>query len=61
MESYEIIWNAALPEIQVKVATVNYTTFIEPLKPIDIVGSKLVLFTPSEINERMITNTNMID
>ncbi len=50
MESYEIIWNSALPQIQVKVATIHYSTFIEPLKPIDLIGSKLVLFTTSDIH-----------
>ena len=48
MESYEIIWQSALPALQLKVATVNYS-FIEPLKPIDLVGNKLVLFTNSYV------------
>lgn len=60
MESYEIIWNSALPEIQLSVATIHYSTFIEPLKPIDLVGSKLVLFTTSDIHAGMV-RTTLID
>ncbi|MBO5713407.1 MAG: chromosomal replication initiator protein DnaA [Clostridia bacterium] len=56
MESYEIIWQTALPQIQLKVAAVNYN-FIEPLKAIDLVGNKLILFT----NNYMLTNrVNML-
>ena len=49
MENYEIIWQRALAQLKVTVSTIAYSTYIEQLKPIDIVGSKLVLSTKSEL------------
>lgn len=62
MESYEIIWEAALPEMQLKISTIHYSTFIKPLKPIDLIGSKLVLFTTSELHASTIKfKTNLLN
>ena len=49
MENYEIIWERALKRLKVSVSTIAYATYIEQLKPIDIVGSKLILSTKSEL------------
>ena len=43
MENYEIVWQRALTQLKVTVSTIAYSTYIEQLKPIDIVGTKLVL------------------
>ena len=44
MESYEIIWESALKKLQIKISMINYS-FVETLKAIDLVGTKLILFT----------------
>lgn len=49
MENYEIIWERALKQLKVSVSTIAYATYIEQLKPIDIVDSKLILSTKSEL------------
>ena len=49
MENYEIIWERALKQLKVSVSTIAYATYIEQLKPIEIVGSKLILSTKSEL------------
>lgn len=49
MENYEIIWERALKQLKVSVSTIAYATYIEQLKPIDILGSKLILSTKSEL------------
>ncbi len=43
MESYEILWKTTLPELEKTVSSISYSTFISPLVPVDIIGSKLVL------------------
>lgn len=49
MGNYEIVWQRALAQLKVTVSTIAYSTYIEQLKPIDIVGTKLVLSTKSEL------------
>lgn len=49
MENYEIVWQRALAQLKVTVSTIAYSTYIEQLKPVDIVGTKLVLSTKSEL------------
>ena len=49
MESYEMFWGKALEELQVTISNSSYSTFITQLKPVDVVGSKLVLVTKSEL------------
>ena len=49
MENYEIVWQRALTQLKVTVSTIAYSTYIEQLKPIDVVGTKLVLSTKSEL------------
>ena len=58
MESYEILWKTALPELEKLVSGIAYTTYISMLKPVDVVNGKLVLITNGKIfadtvNERL--------
>ena len=48
MESYKLYWDIALKELQVSVSPISYNTYIVNLKPIDVVGTKLILATVSE-------------
>lgn len=48
MESYKLYWDMALKELQVSVSPISYNTYIVNLKPIDVVGTKLILATVSE-------------
>lgn len=49
MENYELIWERALKHLKVSVSTIAYSTYIEQLKPLDLIGSKLILSTKSEL------------
>ena len=49
MESYEILWDKALKELQSTVSAISYSTYIEQLKPIDLINKKLILATKTEI------------
>lgn len=49
MENYELIWERALKHLKVSVSTIAYSTYIEQLKTVDLIGSKLILSTKSEL------------
>ncbi len=49
MESYEILWKTTLPELEKTVSSISYSTFIAPLLPVDIIGSKIVLCAQGKI------------
>ena len=49
MESYEILWKTALPEIENTVSAISYDTYISNLVPVDVVGTKLILITDNEL------------
>ena len=49
MENYEILWKTALDELEKTVSHISFTTFIEKLVPIDLIGSTLVLKADSSI------------
>ncbi len=53
MESYEIIWKTTLPELEKTVSHISFDTYITSLKPVDIVGSRLILCT----SEKFFANT----
>ncbi len=58
MESYEILWKTILPELEKTVSSISFDTYISTLKPVDIVGERLILCTPTKIfadtvNEKM--------
>lgn len=56
MESYEILWKSVLKEIENLVSTAFYSTYITQLKPVDVIGNKIVLCTGSELFANTITN-----
>ncbi|MCQ2387510.1 MAG: chromosomal replication initiator protein DnaA [Clostridia bacterium] len=49
MESYEILWKSILKELENTVNSLIYITYIEVLKPIDIIGDRLILTTSSTL------------
>ncbi len=49
MESYEILWKTTLPELEKTISSISYDTYIVNLTPVDIIGSRLILCTESEI------------
>lgn len=49
MESYEILWKTTLPELEKTISSISYDTYIVNLTPVDIIGTRLVLCTESEI------------
>ena len=53
MESYEIIWKNALPNIREVISPINYSFIIEKLVPVDLAGSKLVLMTRSNVYTKL--------
>ena len=48
MESYKLYWEMALKELQISVSPISYNTYIVNLKPIDVIGTKLILRTEAE-------------
>ena len=57
MESYEILWKTALPELENTVSMIAYSNYIMQLFPVDVVGNKLVLCTKASIFAKNITDT----
>ena len=47
MESYEILWKTALPELERTISHISFDTYILNLTPVDIIGNKLILSTKS--------------
>jgi len=60
METFEILWNNALKELENTVSMINYTTYIKRLKPVDIDGTKIILCAESELFASF-TYTRLID
>lgn len=61
MENYEILWKTALPEVENKVSSLSYETFIEPLVPVDLVGTKLVLCINDKIKSEAVQREPLCD
>ncbi|MBR1983932.1 MAG: chromosomal replication initiator protein DnaA [Clostridia bacterium] len=57
MESYDILWKTALPEIEKNVSAVSYSYHICNLFPVDVIGNRLVLCTKAKILASQITDT----
>ena len=49
MENYEILWGKALDELKKTVSAISYSTYILQLKPVDLIGTTLVLTTKTEM------------
>ncbi len=56
MEGYEILWQQALETLQKTVSPISYSTYIANLKPVDLIGGKIVLVTPSELFASEVSN-----
>lgn len=59
MESYEILWKTTLPELENSVSSVSFETYIKQLVPVDIVGNKLILITPSNLFAETVVKPKM--
>ncbi len=59
MESFEIIWKMALPEVEKSVTSLAYDAYITQLIPVDLVGSKLILCTPTKLFADTVSNVRM--
>ena len=59
MESYEIIWKSALKELEVKLSSITYSTYVKGLKPIDLVDKTLVLMTEAQLKADFITRDTL--
>lgn len=49
MESYQIIWNCVIPELEKTVSSISFDSYISTLEPVDIIGNKIVLRTETNI------------
>ena len=49
METFEILWNNALKELETTVSPISFSTYIKKIKPVDIDENKLILCTESEL------------
>jgi len=49
MESFEILWKTALPEIEKAVTSAAFGTFVSRLTPVDLLGDKIILCTSSKL------------
>ena len=56
-EQYEILWEQTfLPEIEKSVTSISFETHVKQLTPVDILGNKIILITPSRIFADAINN-----
>jgi len=49
METFEILWNNALNELEKTVSPISFSTYVQKLKPVDIDENKIILCTESEL------------
>ena len=49
MESYEILWKMALPELEKTVSALSYDMYVSKLTPVDVKGNKIILITELKI------------
>ena len=49
MESYEILWKMALPELEKIISALSYDMYISKLEPVDVKGNKIILITEHKI------------
>ena len=55
MESYEILWNNALIDLQNKMTQASYNTFIATLIPVDVKDGTLVLWSQTSLTAKTAT------
>ncbi len=49
MENFEILWKKTTEELEKTVSRISFTTFINSLKPVDLLGSTLILHTDTQL------------
>lgn len=49
MENFEILWKKTLREIEKNVSRITYSTYIEKLQPIDLLGTTLILHADTQL------------
>ena len=49
MESYEILWKSTLLELEKTISNISFQTYIVNLKPVDVIGNRLILCTESSL------------
>ncbi len=54
MESYEILWKSALGQLSTLVSSIFYDTFAVEVKPVDILGDKIILCTSRPLIKRTV-------
>jgi len=52
MESFEILWNNALIDLQNKMSQASFSTFIASLTPVDLKENKLVLWSQTQLTAK---------
>lgn len=60
METFEILWKNALNELEKTVSPINFSTYVQKLKPVDIDENKIILCTKSELFANY-TFTRLVD
>lgn len=55
METFEILWNNALKELQETISPITFSTYVLKLKPVDIDDNRLILCTASEMFAQYVT------
>ncbi|MBQ7348371.1 MAG: chromosomal replication initiator protein DnaA [Clostridia bacterium] len=64
MESYEILWKSALKELEKTVSSIFFDTFVINVKPVDILGDKLILCTNNPLFKKTVeenTSPKIVD
>ena len=56
MENYEILWNKALEVLKNRISMISYATYIEKIRPTDLIGRKIVLNVPTELYAKEISS-----
>ncbi|MBQ9480902.1 MAG: chromosomal replication initiator protein DnaA [Clostridia bacterium] len=55
METFEILWNNALKELEKTVSPISFSTYIQKLKPVDMDENKIILCTETEMFAKYIS------
>lgn len=64
MESYEILWKSTLKELEKTVSSIFFDTFVINVKPVDILGDKLILCTNNPLFKKTVeenTSPKIVD
>ncbi len=49
MENFEILWKNTMRELEKNISRITYSTYIEKLKPVDLLGTTLILHTDTQL------------